>query len=176
VLVTRIWPVLLFLFSVFSAVSGLKLSMVNEQHQCRSIHFLLTFRLLLLDDDVVPAGSALIAAWIETILLCLWKLDSSVVSCWFADVLLPVTCVILVGLFSLQHFGTHRVGFLFAPIVCLWFLCISTIGVYNIIVWNPHIYKALSPYYMYSFIQKTQVGGWMSLGGILLCVTGKQRR
>ncbi|CAD6337039.1 unnamed protein product [Miscanthus lutarioriparius] len=109
--------------SVFSAVSGLKLSMVNEQHQY---------------------------------------------------VLLPVTCVILVGLFALQHFGTHRVGFLFAPIVCLWLLCISTIGVYNIIVWNPHIYKALSPYYMYSFIQKTQVGGWMSLGGILLCVTGSE--
>jgi len=41
--------------SVFSAVSGLKLSMVNEQHQCRSICFLLTFRSLLLDDDVVPA-------------------------------------------------------------------------------------------------------------------------
>jgi hypothetical protein len=29
---------------------------------------------------------------------------------------------------------------------------------------------------MHSFIQKTQVGGWMSLGGILLCVTGKQTR
>ncbi|CAL5038008.1 unnamed protein product [Urochloa decumbens] len=109
--------------SVFSAVSGLKLSMVNEEHQY---------------------------------------------------VLLPVTCVILVGLFALQHFGTHRVGFLFAPIVSLWLLCISVVGVYNIIYWNPHIYKALSPYYMYRFLQKTQVEGWMSLGGILLCVTGSE--
>ncbi|KAG2611453.1 hypothetical protein PVAP13_4KG170000 [Panicum virgatum] len=109
--------------SVLSAVSGLKLSMVDEQHQY---------------------------------------------------VLLPVTCVILVGLFALQHYGTHRVGFLFAPIICLWLLCISIIGVYNIIYWNPHVYKALSPYYMYRFLQKTQYGGWMSLGGILLCVTGSE--
>ncbi|XP_047043079.1 potassium transporter 24-like [Lolium rigidum] len=89
-------------------------------------------------------------------------------------ILLPVTCAILVGLFALQHYGTHRVGFIFAPIVCLWLLCISAIGVYNIIHWNPHVYRALSPYYMYKFLQKTQTGGWMSLGGILLCVTGSE--
>ncbi|KAM0917818.1 hypothetical protein ACQ4PT_009246 [Festuca glaucescens] len=89
-------------------------------------------------------------------------------------ILLPVTCAILVGLFTLQHYGTHRVGFLFAPIVCVWLLCISIIGVYNIIRWNPHVYRALSPYYMYKFLQKTQTGGWMSLGGILLCVTGSE--
>ena len=106
---------------------------------------------------------------------CFW-IVVSVGSCWFADVLLPVTCVILVGLFALQHYGTHRVGFLFAPVICLWLLCISIIGVYNIIYWNPHVYKALSPYYMYRFLQKTQYGGWMSLGGILLCVTGKKKK
>lgn len=86
----------------------------------------------------------------------------------------PVACVILIGLFSLQHYGTHRVGFLFAPVVIIWLLCISTIGVYNIFRWNPHVYKALSPYYMYKFIEKTQRDGWMSLGGILLCITGSE--
>uniref|UniRef100_A0A0E0HNW7 Potassium transporter n=1 Tax=Oryza nivara TaxID=4536 RepID=A0A0E0HNW7_ORYNI len=109
--------------SVFSAVSGLELSMDKDQHKY---------------------------------------------------ILLPITCVILVCLFALQHYGTHRVGFLFAPIVCLWLLCISIIGVYNIIHWNPHVYQALSPYYMYKFLRKTQTGGWMSLGGILLCVTGSE--
>ncbi|KAM3188996.1 hypothetical protein ACQJBY_067754 [Aegilops geniculata] len=89
-------------------------------------------------------------------------------------ILLPVTCAILVGLFTLQHYGTHRVGFLFAPIVCLWLLCISIIGLYNILHWNPNVYRALSPYYAYKFLQKTQRGGWMSLGGILLCVTGSE--
>ncbi|KAH9627193.1 hypothetical protein KSS87_020739 [Heliosperma pusillum] len=109
--------------SVFSAVSGLELSMSHEHHKY---------------------------------------------------VTLPVTCVILIGLFALQHFGTHRVGFLFAPIVILWLFCISSLGLYNIIRWNPHVYKALSPYYMYTFFKKTQTGGWMSLGGILLCITGSE--
>nr|CAB3450971.1 unnamed protein product [Digitaria exilis] len=48
------------------------------------------------------------------------------------------------------------------------------IGFYNIIHWDPHVYRALSPYYMYQFLKKTQTGGWMSLGGILLCVTGSE--
>ncbi|KAK4598165.1 hypothetical protein RGQ29_015591 [Quercus rubra] len=55
-----------------------------------------------------------------------------------------------------------------------WLFCISGIGIYNIFRWNPHIYKALSPYYMYQFLRKTQRGGWMSLGGILLCITGSE--
>ncbi|XP_057769324.1 potassium transporter 8-like [Salvia miltiorrhiza] len=86
----------------------------------------------------------------------------------------PVACVILVFLFYLQHYGTHRIGFLFAPIVIAWLFCISAIGVYNIIHWNPHVYKALSPYYMYKFLKKTRRDGWMSLGGILLCITGSE--
>ncbi|XP_022887575.1 potassium transporter 6-like isoform X1 [Olea europaea var. sylvestris] len=86
----------------------------------------------------------------------------------------PVACIILIALFALQHYGTHRVGFLFAPVVITWLLCISVIGLYNILHWNPHIYQALSPYYMYKFLKKTQRGGWMSLGGILLCITGSE--
>ncbi|KAG2309399.1 hypothetical protein Bca52824_029147 [Brassica carinata] len=87
---------------------------------------------------------------------------------------IPITCFILVCLFALQHFGTHRVGFVFAPIVLTWLLCISGIGLYNIIQWNPHVYKALSPKYMFMFLRKTRVSGWMSLGGILLCITGAE--
>ncbi|KAK7395703.1 hypothetical protein VNO78_16269 [Psophocarpus tetragonolobus] len=109
--------------SVFSAVSGLELSMSKEQHR-----------------------------YVEV----------------------PVACVILIFLFALQHYGTHRVGFLFAPVVMTWLLCISCIGVYNILHWNPHVYEALSPYYMFKFLKKTQRGGWMSLGGILLCITGSE--
>lgn len=91
----------------------------------------------------------------------------------FADAVIPITCFILVCLFALQHYGTHRVGFFFAPIVLAWLLCISGLGLYNIFKWNPLVYKALSPYYMLKFLKKTKKGGWMSLGGILLCITGK---
>nr|XP_043631161.1 potassium transporter 2-like [Erigeron canadensis]XP_043631162.1 potassium transporter 2-like [Erigeron canadensis]XP_043631163.1 potassium transporter 2-like [Erigeron canadensis]XP_043631164.1 potassium transporter 2-like [Erigeron canadensis]XP_043631165.1 potassium transporter 2-like [Erigeron canadensis] len=87
---------------------------------------------------------------------------------------IPITCFILVCLFALQHYGTHKVGFFFAPIVFLWLICISALGIYNIICWNPHVYQALSPYYMLKFFRKTKKQGWMSLGGILLCITGSE--
>ncbi|EPS67352.1 hypothetical protein M569_07420, partial [Genlisea aurea] len=86
---------------------------------------------------------------------------------------LPVACIILIALFALQHYGTHRIGFLFAPVVVAWLLCIAGLGLYNILRWNTHVYKALSPYYIYVFLRKTQGRGWMSLGGILLCMTGQ---
>ena len=91
----------------------------------------------------------------------------------FADAMVPITCFILVCIFALQHYGTHHVGFVFAPLELTWLLCISSLGLYNILHWNPHVYKALSPYYMFKFLKKTRKGGWMSLGGILLCITGK---
>ncbi|XXG39966.1 hypothetical protein AAC387_Pa01g0793 [Persea americana] len=87
---------------------------------------------------------------------------------------LPITCFILLCLFALQHYGTHRVGFVFAPIILMWLLCISALGLYNIVHWNPHVYQALSPFYMYKFLKKTGKSGWMSLGGILLCITGSE--
>lgn len=85
-----------------------------------------------------------------------------------------IACLILMALFALQHYGTHKVGFIFAPIVIAWLFCISSIGVYNIFKWNPGVFKALSPYYMYNYLKKTHIDGWISLGGVLLCITGAE--
>ncbi|PSS33258.1 Potassium transporter like [Actinidia chinensis var. chinensis] len=87
---------------------------------------------------------------------------------------MPITCFVLVCLFALQHYGTHRIGFIFAPVVLTWLLCISSIGLYNILYWNPYVCEALSPYYMFIFLKKTRKSGWMSLGGIVLCITGSE--
>ncbi|TQD93904.1 hypothetical protein C1H46_020463, partial [Malus baccata] len=84
----------------------------------------------------------------------------------------PITCFILLCLFALQHYGTHRIGFLFVVLACL--LCISALGLYNIIHWNRYVYHAPSPYYLFKFLRKTRISGWMSLGGILLCITGSE--
>ncbi|KAL6003340.1 3-ketoacyl-CoA thiolase with broad chain length specificity [Asimina triloba] len=72
----------------------------------------------------------------------------------------------------LKHHGTHRVAFMFAPIVAAWLLCISSIGIYNIHRWNPSIVRALSPAYMFRFLRSTGVKGWVSLGGVVLSITG----
>uniref|UniRef100_A0A0E0AD34 Potassium transporter n=1 Tax=Oryza glumipatula TaxID=40148 RepID=A0A0E0AD34_9ORYZ len=85
-----------------------------------------------------------------------------------------LACVILIGLFALQHYGTRRVGFLFAPILISWLTCIGGIGIYNIIKWNPSVIRALSPYYIYNFFRKAGKDGWSSLGGIVLCLTGAE--
>ncbi|KAL0014703.1 hypothetical protein SO802_001772 [Lithocarpus litseifolius] len=88
--------------------------------------------------------------------------------------LLLIACVILVGLFALQHFGTHRVAFMFAPVVIIWLVSIFSIGLYNTIFWNPKVVRALSPYYIIKFFRETGKDGWISLGGILLSITGTE--
>lgn len=93
-------------------------------------------------------------------------------SMYYTDVVVFIACAVLVGLFAMQHHGTHMVAFLFAPIIILWLLSIAAVGIYNIIEWNPKIYRALSPYYAYKFFRDTGKDGWLSLGGILLCITG----
>ncbi|KAI4375428.1 hypothetical protein MLD38_013294 [Melastoma candidum] len=87
---------------------------------------------------------------------------------------LLIACVILVGLFALQHFGTHKVAFLFAPIIIIWLVSIMCIGLYNIIHWNPEIVRALSPHYIIKFFKENGKDGWISLGGILLSITGTE--
>ncbi|KAF8390764.1 hypothetical protein HHK36_025291 [Tetracentron sinense] len=87
---------------------------------------------------------------------------------------LLIACVILVGLFALQHCGTHRVAFMFAPIVIIWLISIFSIGLYNTIHWNPKILHAFSPYYIIKFFRETGKDGWISLGGILLSITGTE--
>ncbi|WOL10357.1 hypothetical protein Cni_G19112 [Canna indica] len=87
---------------------------------------------------------------------------------------LIISCIVLVGLFALQHKGTQRVAFFFAPVVIIWLSCIAVIGLYNTIYWNPGIFRALSPHYIIKFFQHTGRDGWISLGGILLSVTGTE--
>nr|XP_043637655.1 potassium transporter 1 [Erigeron canadensis] len=83
-----------------------------------------------------------------------------------------ISCVLLVVLFSIQHHGTHRVAFLFAPVVTAWLLSIAGIGIYNITRWNPQIFHALSPIYMVRLLKRTRREGWLSLGGVVLSITG----
>ncbi|MCO5615018.1 hypothetical protein L7F22_069306 [Adiantum nelumboides] len=52
------------------------------------------------------------------------------------------------------------------------FFC--SIGIYNILKWNPTVIKALSPYYMYKYVRLTGIQGWLSFGGIVLCLTGTE--
>lgn len=89
-----------------------------------------------------------------------------------SDVVVLVAVVILIGLFSMQHFGIDRVGWLFAPVVLLWFLFIGSIGALNIWKYDSSVLKAFNPIYIYRYFRRGKRDSWISLGGIFLSITG----
>ncbi|XP_038688851.1 potassium transporter 11-like isoform X2 [Tripterygium wilfordii] len=90
------------------------------------------------------------------------------------SVVVVVAVIILVGLFSMQHYGTDKVGWLFAPIVLLWFLLIGGVGLFNIWKYDKSVLKAFSPVYIYRYFKRGGKDGWTSLGGIMLSITGTE--
>uniref|UniRef100_A0A7N0UES9 Potassium transporter n=1 Tax=Kalanchoe fedtschenkoi TaxID=63787 RepID=A0A7N0UES9_KALFE len=90
-----------------------------------------------------------------------------------SGVVVIVAVVILVGLFSLQHYGTDKVGWLFAPVVLVWFLMIGGIGVFNIWKYDSSVLRAFSPVHIVRYF-KGGKRNWNSLGGIMLSITGTE--
>ncbi|KAL5230663.1 hypothetical protein ABZP36_029439 [Zizania latifolia] len=90
------------------------------------------------------------------------------------DVIVVIAVFILVGLFSMQHYGVDKVGWLFAPIVFLWFILIGAIGALNIHKYNSSVLKAYNPVYIYRYFQRGKSKSWTSLGGIMLSITGTE--
>ncbi len=85
--------------------------------------------------------------------------------------ILPLTCIVLVGLFSVQSFGTEKIGFVFGPILFLWFGLIAVLGGIQIIH-NPVVLKAMNPWYAFDFFYHNGWTGYALLGGVFLVMTG----
>ncbi|CAK9322234.1 unnamed protein product [Citrullus colocynthis] len=81
---------------------------------------------------------------------------------------------ILVCLFMVQRFGTDKVGYTFAPIILIWFAFNAGIGIYNFIKYDPTVIKALNPNYIFQYFQRNKKDAWISLGGIVLAITGTE--
>ncbi len=86
---------------------------------------------------------------------------------------MPISVVILLGLFWLQKRGTARVGVLFGPVMCLWFVVIALLGL-RMIVQEPRILAALNPYYAVRFFQSHGMLAFVALGGVVLALTGTE--
>ncbi len=87
------------------------------------------------------------------------------------EVIVGLTCVILIGLFSIQSRGTGLVGKLFAPVMVVWFVTIAVLGAMQIVK-NPDVLHALSPVYAVRYFQTHGVHGFAILGSVVLAVTG----
>ena len=85
----------------------------------------------------------------------------------------PVTLVLLVGLFLIQKHGTARIGILFGPVMVLWFLILGALGIYGIIR-EPQVLQALNPYWAANFFISHPGIGITILAAVVLALTGAE--
>ena len=94
-----------------------------------------------------------------------------VVSHTFTKAVIPLTLVILFGLFVVQKRGTADIGKFFGPITLTWFVSIAVLGVSHI-VHNPEVLWAMSPHHALGFMWANPFTTFIILGAVVLCVTG----
>lgn len=87
------------------------------------------------------------------------------------DNVLAISEVILVVLFFIQQFGSQKLSFTFAPVIFIWFICLFITGLYNIITYEPGIFRCLSPYYAIKLLKR---GGIDVFSGAMLAITGTE--
>ena len=85
----------------------------------------------------------------------------------------PLTVVILVGLFLFQRHGTARVGSIFGPVMLLWFLMLGGLGVRGILR-QPTVLAAVNPARAVAFFQHNGWRGFFVLGSVFLVATGAE--
>jgi len=94
-----------------------------------------------------------------------------VVAPQFKDYVIPITVVVLSGLFWMQSKGTAVMGRLFGPIMCVWFIVLAVTGVISILR-APQVLLALNPMYAVEFLVSDPWRSFLALGAIVLSVTG----
>jgi len=86
---------------------------------------------------------------------------------------LPLTVLLLLGLFAVQRRGTGAVGRYFGPITAVWFAALAIAGLYQIIL-QPQILEALNPYWGVHLLVNHPWRGFVLLGAVVLAVTGAE--
>jgi KUP system potassium uptake protein len=114
------------------------------------------------DAVITPAISVLSS--IEGLKLVSPDLDAAV---------LPLSIVILIGLFAMQSRGTARVAAFFGPITCVWFIALAVGGLIHIVD-DLSIFRALNPWYGIRFVASHGLIGLTVLGLVFLAVTGAE--
>lgn len=85
---------------------------------------------------------------------------------------LPIILLILIGLFSIQQFGTKLVGNAFGPIMFTWFSMLAILGIKELVK-DPGVLAALNPMYAFNLLINYPQGFWL-LGAVFLCTTGAE--
>jgi KUP system potassium uptake protein len=91
----------------------------------------------------------------------------------FKPYIVPMTIVVLVALYMVQHSGTAGIGRWFGPIMVLWFVVLSVMGVINI-AHAPAILAALNPVHAFEFMLRNGWVAYVALGAVVLAFTGAE--
>lgn len=89
----------------------------------------------------------------------------------FTPFVIPMTIGILIGLFSIQRFGTSKIGRVFGPVLIFWFLALALLGLRGIWM-EPGILVALSPTWAVHFMVAESATAFLVMGTVFLVVTG----
>ncbi|MDA8485559.1 potassium transporter Kup [Pseudomonas resinovorans] len=85
----------------------------------------------------------------------------------------PVTVVLLIGLFLIQKHGTARIGILFGPVMVIWFVVLGILGIHGI-VQRPEVLQAVNPWWAFNFFLAHPGIGVTILGAVVLALTGAE--
>jgi KUP system potassium uptake protein len=90
-----------------------------------------------------------------------------------AHLVVPLSVAILLGLFVLQRFGSGTIGWLFGPVILVWFCVIGILGLSEVVK-DPAVFQGLSPSWAIRFMIDHGAAGYLVLGGVVLAVTGAE--
>ena len=86
---------------------------------------------------------------------------------------IPLSILILIGLFAIQKRGTDAVGKLFGPVMLFYFVVIAGLGIGQIVL-NPQVLQALNPLWAVRFFAADGTLAFLALGSVVLAVTGAE--
>ncbi|XP_057465140.1 potassium transporter 7-like isoform X2 [Actinidia eriantha] len=90
------------------------------------------------------------------------------------DQVVMISVAFLVFLFSVQKYGTSKVGLALGPALFIWFCSLGVIGIYNLVKYDSSVLRAFNPVHIYYFFKRNSTKAWYALGGCLLCATGSE--
>jgi KUP system potassium uptake protein len=145
----------------------LALTMRISENKPRLTHFVIITGLigasLFYGDSIITPAISVLSA-VEGLEIIAPKLQHYV---------LPITITVLFGLFVMQSWGTHAIGKIFAPVMCVWFSVIALMGITNIIH-MPSVLMAINPYHAIQLLIELGWKGFFIMGSVVLAITGAE--
>ncbi|KAL2511849.1 Potassium transporter 7 [Abeliophyllum distichum] len=128
-----------------------------------------SFRLKLILMLVLAATSMVIAGGVVTPAMSVISAVGGLkigVSGIKQDHVVMISVAFLIILFSVQKYGTSKVGLVVGPALFIWFCSLGGIGLYNLVKYDTLVLRAFNPVHIYYFFKRNSMKAWYSLGAV----------